>query len=100
MDPHHRVSDGRALHQCANMTQTAINDDLIYVVDDDRSISKLVALNLMTRGYQVKQFDNGNAVLDRLAPDGIRSRQVNGFKVVLNFLAKYHIIQIGVAQVK
>lgn len=52
------------------MTQAAINDNLIYVVDDDHSVSKLVALNLTTRGYQVKQFDNGNAVLDGLAFDG------------------------------
>lgn len=52
------------------MTQNSINDDLIYVVDDDHSISKLVAFNLTARGYQVKQFDNGDAVLDGLASDG------------------------------
>ncbi|PKB63679.1 MAG: hypothetical protein BZY80_05985 [SAR202 cluster bacterium Io17-Chloro-G2] len=52
------------------MTQAATNDDLIYVVDDDRSISKLVAINLTARGYQVKQFDKGNEILDRLNSDG------------------------------
>ena len=49
------------------MTQTAIKDHLIYVVDDDHSISKLVSFNLTARGYQVRQFDNGHAVLDGLA---------------------------------
>ena len=52
------------------MIQTSINDDLIYVDDDDHAISKLVAFNLKARGYQVKQFDNGGAVLDDLAADG------------------------------
>jgi len=52
------------------MTQTAIKDHLIYVVDDDHSISKLVSFNLTARGYQVRQFDNGHAVLDGLAADG------------------------------
>lgn len=51
------------------MIQAATNGDLIYVVEDDPAISKLVALNLSVGGYQVKQFGNGDGVLDRLAPD-------------------------------
>ena len=39
---------------------------LIYVADDDPATARLVEVNLSARGYRVKQFDRGAAVLQAL----------------------------------
>ena len=38
------------------MAQFPTNDDLIYVVDDDAAIARLVSVNLAARGYRVKEL--------------------------------------------
>ena len=45
------------------------SEQLIYVIDDDIVIARLVALNLADRGYRVKQFDRGAAALEGLQVD-------------------------------
>jgi DNA-binding response OmpR family regulator len=51
------------------MGQPILDSPLIYVVDDDVSIARLVFLILESQGYQVKQFHTGRAVLDGLKSD-------------------------------
>ena len=51
------------------MVQFATSDQLIYVVDDDNAIARLVAVNLAARGYRVKQFDSGSVAIDGLQRD-------------------------------
>ena len=46
------------------MQEADTNSQLVYVVDDDVTIARLVAVNLAARGYRVKQFHRG---LDALA---------------------------------
>ena len=41
------------------MAQFTTNNHLIYVVDDDTAIARLVSVNLTARGYRVKEFDRG-----------------------------------------
>ena len=45
------------------MQQPATTGHLIYVVDDDFAIGRLVSVNLEARGYQVRQFDRYSAAL-------------------------------------
>jgi two-component system KDP operon response regulator KdpE len=51
------------------MRQPVAASQLIYVVDDDVSIARLVLLTLESHGYQVKQFHTGRAVLEGLKGD-------------------------------
>ena len=52
------------------MTQFSTNNHLIYVVDDDTEIARLLSVNLTARGYQVKEFNSGlQAVSDLQADD-------------------------------
>ena len=52
------------------MTQFSTNNHLIYVVDDDTAIARLLSVNLTARGYQVKEFNSGlQAVSDLQADD-------------------------------
>ena len=51
------------------MVQFATTSQLIYVVDDDSAIARLVAVNLAARGYRVKQFDNGAVAMAGLQSD-------------------------------
>ena len=51
------------------MVQFATGEQLIYVIDDDAAIARLVAVNLTARGYRVKQFDSGVAALVGLQVD-------------------------------
>ena len=41
------------------MAQFTTNNHLIYVVDDDTAIARLVSVNLTAQGYRVKEFDRG-----------------------------------------
>ena len=49
------------------MQEVATNSQLVYVVDDDVTIARLVAVNLAARGYRVKQFHGGSPWLPNLA---------------------------------
>ena len=51
------------------MAQTSTVSPLIYVVDDDDAIARLVSVNLAARGYRVKQFDSGSVVIAGLEAD-------------------------------
>jgi two-component system KDP operon response regulator KdpE len=51
------------------MEQVATNGHLVYVVDDDTSIARLVSLNLAARGYRVKQFQNGTDAMSSFRGD-------------------------------
>ena len=51
------------------MEQIATSSQLVYVVDDDTSIARLVSLNLAARGYRVKQFHNGPDAMYSLRGD-------------------------------
>lgn len=54
------------------MAQLPTNNHLIYVVDDDTAIARLVSVNLAARGYRVKEFDSGSQAVADLkidAPD-------------------------------
>ena len=51
------------------MVQFATGEQLIYVIDDDTAIARLVAVNLTARGYRVKQFDSGAVALVGLQVD-------------------------------
>jgi PleD family two-component response regulator len=53
----------------SGMGQPISDSPLIYIVDDDVSIARLVFLTLESQGYQVKQFHTGRAVLDGLKND-------------------------------
>ncbi len=45
------------------MHQPATTGHLIYVVDDDFAIGRLVSVNLEARGYRVRQFDRASAAM-------------------------------------
>ena len=45
------------------MQQPAASGHLIYVVDNDAAIARLVTVNLEARGYRVRQFDDAFAAL-------------------------------------
>ena len=51
------------------MVQFANAEQLIYVIDDDDAIARLVAVNLADRGYRVKKFASGAAALAGLQAD-------------------------------
>ena len=51
------------------MEQTATTSQLVYVVDDDVAIARLVTGSLLERGYRVKQFSGGNEALTSLQSD-------------------------------
>ena len=51
------------------MAQLATNNHLIYVVDDDTAIARLVSVNLAARGYRVKEFDSGLQAVSSLKTD-------------------------------
>ena len=54
------------------MAQFSTNNHLIYVVDDDAAIARLVSVNLATRGYRVTEFNSGSQAVSELkidAPD-------------------------------
>ena len=50
-------------------TPQELRGGLIYVVDDDKVISRLLAAVLSATGYRVKQFTNGPATLEALRED-------------------------------
>ena len=52
------------------MAYIATHEQLIYVVDDDTNVARLVARSLASHGYRVKDFDNGLDAVARLAIDG------------------------------
>ena len=45
------------------MQQPATTGHLIYVVDDDFAVGRLVSVNLEARGYRVRQFNHASAAL-------------------------------------
>ena len=51
------------------MAQFSTNDHLIYVVDDDTAIARLVSVNLAARGYRVKEFGDGIQAVSGLQTD-------------------------------
>ena len=51
------------------MPRSTVENTLIYMVDDDVSIGRLVAVNLIARGYRVKQFYNGPSAVAALEVD-------------------------------
>ena len=51
------------------MAQFATNNYLIYVVDDDTAIARLLSVNLAARGYQVKEFNSGLQAVSNLQAD-------------------------------
>ena len=51
------------------MRESSASDQLIYVVDDDLAIARLVADILDARGYRVEQFDSGAAAIAGLQVD-------------------------------
>ena len=51
------------------MEQTATSSQLVYVVDDNVAIARMVTDNLLARGYRVKQFSGGNEALNSLQID-------------------------------
>lgn len=51
------------------MQQTTDNGQSVYVVDDDVSITRLIAMNLTASGYQPKVFHDGYEALDNLEDD-------------------------------
>ncbi|PKB78073.1 MAG: hypothetical protein BZY88_19985 [SAR202 cluster bacterium Io17-Chloro-G9] len=51
------------------MSESSATASLVYVVDDDAAIARLVSVNLAARGYRVKQFSEGKSVLDCLDDD-------------------------------
>ena len=51
------------------MAQFATNNHLIYVVDDDTAIARLLSVNLAARGYRVKEFDSGSQAVSSLKTD-------------------------------
>jgi two-component system KDP operon response regulator KdpE len=48
------------------MEETITDNQLVYVVDDDKFITSLVAINLTSQGYRVKQFHCGRELLESL----------------------------------
>ena len=65
--------DYRGSSRAANIIASVETQDttgrLIYVVDDDVAISRLVAVNLAARGYRVKQFHSGQDAVASLSSD-------------------------------
>ena len=51
------------------MAQFSTNNHLIYVVDDDAAIARLVSVNLAAQGYRVKEFDGGSEAVAALKID-------------------------------
>jgi DNA-binding response OmpR family regulator len=54
------------------MQQESDNGQLIYLIDSDSSITRLIALNLTAKGYEVKVFPRGHdalAILDNDQPN-------------------------------
>jgi DNA-binding response OmpR family regulator len=51
------------------MEETITDNQLVYVVDDDEVITSLVAINLTSQGYRVKQFHCGGELLESLNND-------------------------------
>lgn len=51
------------------MVRPISDSPLVYIVDDDVSIARLVFLTLESQGYQVKEFHTGRAVLEGLKND-------------------------------
>ena len=51
------------------MAKNGTNHQLIYVVDDDSAVARLVAVNLTAVGYRVKDFDNGSQAVAQLEID-------------------------------
>ena len=51
------------------MQQSSVSSQLIYVVDDNVSITRLIDLNLTARDYQVKVFRSGHDALANLEHD-------------------------------
>lgn len=51
------------------MTSVATDEKLVYVVDDDVVLSRLVAVNLEARGFRVKQFESGTGALQDFGGD-------------------------------
>ncbi|HZA23111.1 MAG TPA: response regulator transcription factor, partial [Dehalococcoidia bacterium] len=51
------------------MEENITNQQLVYVVDDDEVITSLVAANLSSRGYRVRQFHGGRDLLESLEDD-------------------------------
>ena len=51
------------------MAQFPTNNYLIYVVDDDKAIARLLSINLEARGYQVKEFGSGLQAVSSLETD-------------------------------
>ena len=51
------------------MAQFPTNNYLIYVVDDDKAIARLLSINLEARGYQVKEFGSGLQAVSSLGTD-------------------------------
>jgi two-component system KDP operon response regulator KdpE len=70
------------------MAQFSTNNHLIYVVDDDAAIARLVSVNLAARGYRVKEFNSGSqavAAFKNDAPDlvilDIMMPEIDGLEV-------------------
>ena len=51
------------------MAQFSTNNHLIYVVDDDTAIARLVSVNLAARSYRVKEFYSGSQAIAELMAD-------------------------------
>ena len=51
------------------MSESSTSGSLVYVVDDDAAIARLVSLNLAARGYRVKHFSEGQSVQECLGLD-------------------------------
>ena len=74
------------------MQQPATAGHLIYIVDDDAAIGRLVSVNLEARGYRVKQFDHDRAVMAAMEtgePDliilGLTINQTGGLETLSRF---------------
>ena len=48
------------------MEETIRDNRLVYVVDDDETITNLVAINLTLQGYRARQFHCGRELLEAL----------------------------------
>jgi DNA-binding response OmpR family regulator len=51
------------------MSESSTSGSLVYVVDDDAAIARLVSVNLAARGYRVKHFSEGQSVQECLGVD-------------------------------
>ena len=61
----------RSLHSASvgEMSESTGTGSLVYVVDDDAAIARLITVNLAARGYRVRQFSEGKSALDSLGED-------------------------------